>query len=139
MCPLQIINDIEHLPLTLHGLNRTFIYHPSNVKNYSIDHKLEMGQPKKRGSSKLHIFTPLCKNFGLKYKTPIATKIGELFRHLGNWHLMAHQMAVIWSKIQNRLSRTPSAPPMDRFLMDNLNNKCALTPCECTKKVVLDF
>ena len=23
--------------------------------------------------------------------------------------------------------------------MDNLNNKCALTPHECVKKVVLDF
>ena len=28
---------------------------------------------------------------------------------------------------------------MDRFLMDNLNNECVLTPHECTKKVVLDF
>ena len=28
---------------------------------------------------------------------------------------------------------------MDRFLMDNFNNKCALTPHECVKKVVLDF
>ena len=28
---------------------------------------------------------------------------------------------------------------MDRFLMDNLNNKCPLTPHECAKKVVLDF
>ena len=32
MCPLQIINDIEHLPLTLHGVNGTFIHQPSNVK-----------------------------------------------------------------------------------------------------------
>ena len=32
MCPLQIINDIEHLSSTLHGVNRTFICHPSNVK-----------------------------------------------------------------------------------------------------------
>ena len=28
---------------------------------------------------------------------------------------------------------------MDSFLMDNLNNKCPLTPRECVKKVVLDF
>ena len=32
MCPLQIINDIEPLSLTLHGLIRRFIHHPSNVK-----------------------------------------------------------------------------------------------------------
>ena len=32
MCPLQIINDIEHLTSTLHGLNGRFIHHPSNVK-----------------------------------------------------------------------------------------------------------
>ena len=39
MCPLQIINDIEALPLTLHGAYVSFIYHPSNVENYSIGHK----------------------------------------------------------------------------------------------------
>ena len=32
MCPLQIINDIEPLSLTLHGLIGRFIHHPSNVK-----------------------------------------------------------------------------------------------------------
>ena len=37
-------------------------------------------------------------------------------------------------KIQNRLSRALQAPPMDRFLMDNLNDKCPLTPHECVKK-----
>ena len=28
---------------------------------------------------------------------------------------------------------------MDRFLMDNLNNKWPLTPRKCVKKVVLDL
>ena len=28
---------------------------------------------------------------------------------------------------------------MDRFFMDNLNNKCPLTPRKCAKKVVIDF
>ena len=33
MCPLQIINDIEPLSLTIHGLIGCFIHHPSNVKS----------------------------------------------------------------------------------------------------------
>ena len=32
MCPLQIINDIEPLSSTIHGLIGRFIHHPSNVK-----------------------------------------------------------------------------------------------------------
>ena len=32
MCPLQIINDIESLSSTIHGLIGRFIHHPSNVK-----------------------------------------------------------------------------------------------------------
>ena len=50
MGPLQIINDIEPLSLTCHGVNAHFIHHPSNVKNYSIGHKLETAQPKKKNS-----------------------------------------------------------------------------------------
>ena len=46
MYPLQIINDIEPLSLTLHGINRHFILQPSNIKNYSIGDKSETGQPK---------------------------------------------------------------------------------------------
>ena len=48
ICPLQIINDIESLSLTLHGVNARFIHHPSNVENYSIGHKSETRQPKKK-------------------------------------------------------------------------------------------
>ena len=48
MCPLQITNDIEHLSSTLHGVNETFIRHPSNVKNYSNGHKSETDQKKKK-------------------------------------------------------------------------------------------
>ena len=40
--------DIEPLSLTLHGVNTCFIHHPSNVKNYSICHKLETNQPKQK-------------------------------------------------------------------------------------------
>ena len=46
MCPLQIINDIEPLSLTLHAVNACFIHHPSNVENYSIGHKSETDRPK---------------------------------------------------------------------------------------------
>ena len=70
MCPLQIINDIEPLSLTLHGINAHFIHHPSNVKNYLIGHKLETTQPKKKGASELHIFIPFCKFLPQNSKYP---------------------------------------------------------------------
>ena len=57
-----IINDIEPLSSTLHGLNAHFIYHPSNVENYSIGHKSETDQPKQKNKklcSGEYIFTPL--------------------------------------------------------------------------------
>ena len=69
MCPLQITNDIEYLSLTLHGVNGTFIRHPSNVENYSNGHKSEMGQPnqKKKAASGSYIFLHLsAKKFWLK-------------------------------------------------------------------------
>ena len=47
MFPLQIMNDIESLSLTLHGVNAHFIHPPSNVKNYLIGHKSETAQSKK--------------------------------------------------------------------------------------------
>ena len=67
MCPLQIVNDIETLSLTLHGVNVSFIHHPSNVENYSICHKSEMGNqnPKKEIDSS-YIFLHLSANFKLK-------------------------------------------------------------------------
>ena len=40
--------DIEPLSLTLHGVNAYFIHHPYNVENYSIGHKSETAQPKKK-------------------------------------------------------------------------------------------
>ena len=55
------LSDSEPLSLTLHGVNACFIHHPSNVKNYSISHKLETDEPKKEKSySGQHIFTPFC-------------------------------------------------------------------------------
>ena len=61
MCPLQIINDIEPLSLTLHGVNARFIHYPFNVENYLIGHKLETDLPKqkKKNCSTEYIFTAL--------------------------------------------------------------------------------
>ena len=68
MCPLQITNDIEHLSSTLHGVNETFICHPSNVENYSNGHKSQMGEPNqtKKILHPSYIFLNLSENFYLK-------------------------------------------------------------------------
>ena len=79
MCPLQIINGIEPLSLTLHGVNTWFIHHPSNVKNYSIAHKSETSQPKKKKFIQVTYFYTFLQIFGSKFKIPITTETGELF------------------------------------------------------------
>ena len=66
ICPLQIINDIEPLSLTLHGVNARFIHHPSNVKNYSIGHKSETSQPPQKKVGRENIFLHLYTGFGVK-------------------------------------------------------------------------
>ena len=89
--------DIEPLSLTLHGVNACFIHHPSNVENYSISQKSETAQPKKKKRCVqviyFYTFLPI---LGSKFKIPIATETGELFWHLTNWHLTAHQKALQW-------------------------------------------
>ena len=72
--------DIEALSLTLHGVNARFIRYPSNIENYSIGHKSETAQPKKKKSaSELHIFTPFCKFLGQNSKYPSLQKWGNFF------------------------------------------------------------
>ena len=68
MYPLQIINDIETLSLTIHGLNMCFIHYPSNVENYLIGHKSETDQPKQKQKNRVleNIFLHLYTSFGLK-------------------------------------------------------------------------
>ena len=62
-----MINDIEALSLTLHGVNTHFIYHPSKVKNYSIGHKSETDQLKQKKIVFWRIiFLHLYTGFGLK-------------------------------------------------------------------------
>ena len=60
--------DIEPLSLTLHGVNACFIHHPSNVKNYSICHKLETNQPKLKQKNGVleNIFLHLYTSSGVK-------------------------------------------------------------------------
>ena len=85
ICPLQINNDIELLSLTLHGVNACFIYHPSNVKNYSIGHKLETDQPKQKQKNGVleNIFLHLYTSFGVKIQNTNGQKIFvELFWHV---------------------------------------------------------
>ena len=76
ICPLQIINDIEPLSLTLHGVNACFIHHPSNVKNYSICHKLETDQPKQKQKNDVleNIFLHLYTSFGVKIQNTSGRK-----------------------------------------------------------------
>ena len=104
MCLLQIINDIESLSLTLHGVNVCFIHHPSNVENYSISHKLETNQPKKKGILEnifLHIYT----GFGVKIQNTMTENIHLTF--LTSVKSALNGSEVTYSKIQNRLSRAP--------------------------------
>ena len=111
MCPLQMINDIEPLSLTLHGVNAHFIHYPSNVKNYSISHKSETGQPKKK-KKKVHpsyIFLHLSANFWVKIQNTHRYRNGGTFLTSGQSALNgpANSSEVTYSKIQNRLSRAP--------------------------------
>ena len=66
MCPLKFINGIESLSSTLHGVNTSFIHHPSNVKNYSIGQKPETDQPKQKKGVLENIFLHLYTSFRLK-------------------------------------------------------------------------
>ena len=92
--PLQIISDTLPLSLTLPAINACFIHCPSNVKNYSISHKSETGQPPpkkktKKYSSGLQNFTLSCQFVAQnsKYKWPkIFTK---LFWHLENYQVIS--------------------------------------------------
>ena len=68
--------DIEPLSLTLHGVNACFIHHPSNVKNYSIGHKLETDQPKQKQQNGVlqNIFLHLYTSFGVKIQNKSGRK-----------------------------------------------------------------
>ena len=110
MCPLQIINDIEPLSSTLHGVNACFIHHPSNVENYSIGHKSETDRPKQKKNLILdNIFLHLSPNFELKIQNTHHYRNCLNFLTSGKSALNspANDPPVTYSKIQNRLSRAP--------------------------------
>ena len=86
MCPLQIINDIEPLLLSLHGVNPCYIYYPSKVKNYTINHKSETTQLKEKKCIKITYFYTFLQIFGSKFKISIATEIQSIFLFLANWY-----------------------------------------------------
>ena len=101
---LQIINDIEPLSSTLHGVNAHFIHHPFNVENYSIGHKSETGQPKKNGFIRVTYFYTFLQIFDSKFKIAIAKiAIVQFFQHLTNRHLMAQQMAQWWHTQKSKI------------------------------------
>ena len=66
--------EIEPLSLTLHGVDACFIHHPSNVKNYSISHKLETDQPKQKNGVLENIFLHLYTSFGVKIQNTSGRK-----------------------------------------------------------------
>ena len=111
MCPLQIVNDIKPLSLTLHGVNAHFIYHPSNVKIYLIGRKSGTAQPTKK-KEKVHpsyIFLHLSANFWVKIQNTHRFRNGGTFLTSGQSALNGpvNSSKVRYSKIQNRLSRPP--------------------------------
>ena len=109
MCPLQIINWhwtpimdpswCKHMP----------IHHPSNVENYSISHKSETAQPKKKKVVLENIFLHLSANFWLKIHNTHGYRNGGTILTSGQSALNgpANGSEVTYSKIQNRLSRAP--------------------------------
>ena len=110
ICPLQIINDIEPLSLTLLGVNACFIHHPSNVKNYSIGHKSETNLPKQKKMEfqRIYFYTSILV-LGLKFKIQMAKNRCLTFWTSGKSTLNgpANGPEVTYSKIQIRLSRAP--------------------------------
>ena len=91
MCPLQIINDIEPLSSTIHGLIGCFIYHPSNVKiTWAAISQKPIDQIKKKKNIFNYIFLHLDKHLWLKTQNTNGQKSSENFLYMQNLHLMAH-------------------------------------------------
>ena len=58
MCPLQNINNIEFLSLTIDGVNQT----PNKCQKLLYQSQSETGQPKKNTCPRGYIFTPFYKS-----------------------------------------------------------------------------
>ena len=111
ICPLQIINDIEPLSSTLHGVNACFNHHPSNVENYLIGHKSETDRPKQKKKKhpwRIYFYTFILV-LGSKFKIQMAANLCWTFLTCVKSTLNgpANGPEVTYSKMQNRLSRAP--------------------------------
>ena len=110
MCFLQIVNDIEPLTSTLHGVNACFILHPSKWK---ITPSVISQKPVNQRNFKkmLHwvtYFYTFVQIFGSKFKIMSAKEIRHFLKS-GKLTLNspANSPVVTYSKIQNRLSKAP--------------------------------
>ena len=122
----------------MHALSTT---HPmSKITRSAISWKPLNQKKRKKKCIQVTYFYIFLQIFGSNLKIPIATE-PRTFSTSGQSAIKgpANSSEVTYSKIQNRLSRAPYATPMDRFLMQYLNNKCALTLCQCVKKWYLTF
>ena len=113
----------------------------SKITRAAISWKLINQIKNKKTAVLIYLFLHLCTIFWLKIQNTNGQKslLNFLTSKKPALNGPPNGPMVIWSKIQNRLSSAPYAPPMDRFLMDNLIDKCALTLRECVKKWYLTF
>ena len=106
MCPLQIINDIEPLSSTLHGVNACFIHHPSNVKNNSIGHKSETDwQNQKKKVILDNLFLHLSANFEVKIQNTQCYRSRLTFWHLKNSPIRG------WGGLSKNVQKWPTIDP----------------------------
>ena len=91
MCPLQIINDIEPLSSTIHGLIGCFIHHRSNVKitRAAISRK-PIDQMEKKKTIFNYIFLHLDEHLWLKNQNRNGRKPVANFLRVHNLHFTAH-------------------------------------------------
>ena len=123
----------------MHALSTT---HPmSKITRLAISRKPVNQKKKKKKGGRDNIFLHLYTGFGVKIENTHCYRNSATF--LTSWQSALNSPpnspTVIYSKFQNRLSKAPMDTPMDRFLMQYINNKCTLILRESVKKVVLDF
>ena len=110
ICPLQIINNIESLSSTLHGVNTHFIHHHPmwKITRSAISRK-PVNQKKKKKVLPSYIFLHLSANFGAKIQNTHCHRNWATFLtfHQSALNGPANGLAVRYSKIQNWLSRVP--------------------------------
>ena len=99
----QLTLNPYHWPFMvyMHTLSTT---HPmSKITRLAVSQKLLNQQKRKKKCMWVTYFYTFLQIFGSKFKIPIATEMGELFWHLGNWHLMAQQTAERWHTQKSKI------------------------------------